>query len=132
MIRDTSQEAYDYIVEQEILSGITSTVYKNLYHYGPMTMNNMARMMKTKVNYLSKAFDDLRSREVVSELEQRHVDEITGRKDIQFDVTSKFPKVPKKRLKNEEKTFRSLLFAASLCTKPHSSSRLQNLVWKAS
>jgi len=29
MIRDTSQEAYDYIVEQEILSGITSTVYKN-------------------------------------------------------------------------------------------------------
>lgn len=97
-IRDTSKEAYEYIVDNGILSRKSLEVYEALYHKGEMTSSEtLSVLLRTGKNYcrenpnVHSILCHLRNLDLVEEKGTK-ICSITGRNVILWKVTGRYPK----------------------------------------
>lgn len=108
MARDTSIEAYNKIKADGLLGKRRFQVYQELYFNGPKTANQVVRTIQAdhpdiKDASLHGRLSELRDLGVVREV-GFHNDEISGNRNILWDVTSHLPvKPPKKPTRKERK-----------------------------
>jgi len=101
--RQTSLEAYDYIISTGVIGKRQRQVYKALYIYGPMTANEtyevLSRQRGKSLRFDSNTharFTELREMGIAQELGTRTC-KITGRNCILWDVTAHYPRKRSKR-----------------------------------
>ena len=101
--RSTSAEAYHAIIEEGLLSKLRAQVYKTLYHNGPMTANELVKILnhnnKNHGVYASR-LSELRRLGVVQELGTQMCS-ITHRNVILWDVTANLPKQKSKTISDK-------------------------------
>lgn len=107
MARQTSVETYHHIKDNGLLSSMRWLVYDDIFYNGPTTIRETAERLSKKRegiyhNSLSTRFSELREYGAVVELPKRAC-KITGNYAIEWDVTSKVPVKPPKKISNEEK-----------------------------
>jgi predicted ArsR family transcriptional regulator len=96
-LRETSLEAYSYILRTGILGERRTQVYRVLWDHGPMTAQELTR--KCGIPGLWKRFSELEGMGVVRQVRTRPCG-VTGRKAIEWDVTAKVPRYPYDRLED--------------------------------
>ena len=107
MTRETSAEAYNRIKANGLLGQRRFQVYEELYFNGPKSANQVVRTIKAnhpdiKDASLHGRLSELRDLGVVREV-GFHRDEISGNKNILWDVTSNLPVKPPKKLTRKER-----------------------------
>jgi hypothetical protein len=105
--RQTSSEAYRYLIENDILGKRQLEVYTTLYRYGALTANEVFNLIKTTTNRNFRfdsntraRFTELRNMDLIEEMGTR-VCSITGRKVILWQVTNRMPKKLTKSIEEE-------------------------------
>lgn len=108
MARETSIEAYRYLVESGKLSERRLQVYQILFKYGPMSGGMVVEKARAVLpisnsGTLNTRLSELREMGLAKEVGTKEC-EVTGRKVIYWDVTSeKEPKPLKRKNKTKEK-----------------------------
>lgn len=97
MVRETSLEAYNKIKSEGLLSERRWQVYHVLFHYGPLTGNEVWEYMKKEFSSMAGSqanvhprLGELRDMGVVVELSTK-ICSITGQKNILWEVTTNLP-----------------------------------------
>jgi len=111
-IRQTSIDAYNEIKAKGLLSKRRMEVYSTLYHHGPLTANEVFKILSKNGDAATCAasnsaarFSELREMGVICEVQVRKCS-VTGMNVIEWDVTPSLPrKVQKKKklTKNQKK-----------------------------
>ncbi len=104
MVRKTSAEAYRKISESGLLSAARWQVYDVAYQAGPLTANQVAKILEERGNTLATVRKNTHAR--LTELRDLGVIEeqgtvicpVTGMRVIQWDVTGKLPQEPVKHI----------------------------------
>lgn len=101
-VRDTSLDVYNRIKEDGVLSKRRLEVYLALFEHGPATSNELFRKMKGSIRVsqanIQPRLGELVQTGCVAELRERTCG-VTGNTVIEYDVTSKYPLILKKRNK---------------------------------
>lgn len=91
-VRDTSAEAYHAICDSGDVGKQQKRVYEYIYRHGPCTGNEVAKGLYSHHNSGPRArITELKEAGLLKEV-GRVDDPITGRRAIQWDVTSEMPK----------------------------------------
>jgi hypothetical protein len=106
MVRETSAEVYHRILAEGLLSKRRFEVYRTLYHHGPLTANELFRILEGSTAIVQAnihaRLNELRDMGVVREIAV--VDcSITGNSVIQWDVTANLPAELTKRTSSRER-----------------------------
>lgn len=96
--RATSIESYHYLVENKILGKRQMEVYEILFHYGPLTANEVFNVLKSRVDrkFLFDSntrarFTELRDMDLIQENGTK-ICSITGRNVILWCITGRLPR----------------------------------------
>ena len=103
-VRETSLEAYNYIIENGILSKRMTEAYRNILHYGPVTGNELCKLMKKPGQW--KLMAPLKERGLITEVGKRRCN-VTGYNAFAWDVTGNLPSKPEK-FKSKDAIIREL------------------------
>lgn len=101
MTRETSIEAYHYIVESGKVAERHRQLYSIVYNHGPITANSAFNVLKQELGALRfdsntrARFTELREMGLIQEM-GTGTDPITKRRVIVWDVTKNFPRKPPK------------------------------------
>jgi DNA-binding Lrp family transcriptional regulator len=91
MIRETSIEAYEYLVDSGTLAEMNRIVYKHLWHHGPTTQKKTERYYNDRTYTLRPRFAQLEKMGLIKSIGSEPCEE-TGRKNLLWDVTDRvFP-----------------------------------------
>lgn len=107
-VRDTSLAAYRAIVDNGWLGRAQEAVYVCLYHYGPLTAQEVFKRLGMETNQ-SGRFTELRDMGLIKEAGER-VCTVTARSVIEWDVTSSTSITPVRKI-SEKQQLRNLLHA---------------------
>lgn len=113
MTRQTSIEAYRAIEESGLLSKRRWEVYRHVWHHGPLTQNEAARIL-TPGNVsgtISGRFSELKEMGLLIEVGKKN-DPITGKSNYLWDATDRRVPIIKEK-KTQEPTYKDII--ESLC-----------------
>lgn len=122
-VRQTSIDAYNFIVETGGLSKKKARVYDNLYCYGPCTVNEMWQQMNGRSavvqTNIHSTITQLVGHGVVLELGVRKC-RVTGVRATVYDCNDKYPVRPKEKESNTTIINRMRTLLLWICdTNPH-------------
>lgn len=101
MTRQTSAEAYKYLVESGVLAKSNSRVYEYLYFNGPTTQKKTERALNDKTYTMRPRFVQLERMGLI-QIVGETVCEETGKKNLIWDVTSRVLPLKEKRKTQKE------------------------------
>jgi predicted Zn-ribbon and HTH transcriptional regulator len=107
-VRDTSMEIYLKILNNGLIGKKQQEVFKILFKYGPLTGAEVANMMavlnqKSNVSEtVRNRLNELKAMGIVTELPKAPCP-VTGNTVYRYDVTSKLPVKPPRKLSKKEK-----------------------------
>lgn len=99
MARSTSIQAYQAMLQSGLLGARQKQAYAVLFHFGPLTGNELSARMKMPGQW--KRCSELKKRGLVTEVGERNCS-ITGINCITWDVTSNVPQKPFTRIGKPE------------------------------
>lgn len=116
--RDTSVDAYKDIRDKGLISEMQFFIYDCVYNHGPLTVSECFDILETdfaligmKLNHNTRTrFGELRAMGLLVETGKRAC-KITGRRVLEFDVTSSLPKPVNKKSKATK--YKELLIAVA-------------------
>lgn len=131
--RDTSVKAFKKINASGLLRKMQLEAYNILYNHGPLTANEVYRLSGHSSNSERHSFPqrigELTVKGVVTEVGEKRC-EITNRKVIVYDVTSKLPLDLPKRLTKSEKVSEILGMLSDLYPKSSHKKEINEIISK--
>lgn len=106
MVRETSKDSYKQITNDGLLGGKQLEIYSYLYEHGPLTGNEIFKGLKSiswinQANIPARLFE-LKQFGVVKETGKRLCN-VTGKKVLEFDVTTELPDKSNLSINNKER-----------------------------